>query len=114
MIDMLKRHAIQVLRQAGHTLDEVATFVGVSRKSVQRVVAEPEVTHDDTDRERIRRHVGRPSKAEPYRSRIEEWLSTGAGAAVGRAAAAGQAGVRPTTVRPIMCFEGLPGGVQPA
>jgi transposase len=124
MIDMLKRHAIQVLRQAGHTLDEIATFVGVSRKSVQRVVAEPEVTHDDTDRERIRRQVGRPSKAEPFRSRIEEWLSTEPELLslelLRRAKLTGYTGaktalyelvreVRPTTRRPIMRFEGLPG-----
>ena len=124
MIDMLKRHAIQVLRQAGHTLDETATFVGVSRKSVQRVVAEAAVTHDDTDAERTRRQVGRPSKAEPFRERIHEWLTAEpellAVELLRRAKLAGYAGaksalyelvrqVRPTTIRPMMRFEGLPG-----
>ena len=59
---MLKRHAIQVLRQAGHTLDEIAAFVAVSRSSVQRVLDEPPVSHDNTELERTARHVGRPSK----------------------------------------------------
>lgn len=121
---MLKRHAIQVLRQAGHTFDEIATFVGVSRKSVQRVIAEPPITHDDTDQERARRQVGRPSKAEPFRNRVAEWLSADpellSVEILRRAKLAGYSGaktalyelvreVRPTTIRPIMRFEGLPG-----
>ncbi len=36
MLDMLKRHAIQVLRQAGHSLPEVAKLAGVSVRSVKR------------------------------------------------------------------------------
>ena len=46
---MLKRHAIQVLRQAGHTLDEIAEQVAVGKRSVQRVVGEPMITHHDTE-----------------------------------------------------------------
>ena len=65
MIDMVRRHEIQVLRRAGHSLAETATLVGVSQSSVQRVVTEPVVTSFDTDAERARREVGRPSKAEP-------------------------------------------------
>ena len=42
MIDVLKRHEIQVQRRAGHTLEDVATFSGVSIGSVRRVVAEAE------------------------------------------------------------------------
>lgn len=124
MIDMLKRHAIQVLRQAGHTLDEISTFVGVSRKSVQRVVAEAAVTHDDTEAERVRRQVGRPSKAEPFRDRVRDWLTAEpellAVELLRRAKLAGYAGaksalyelvreVRPTTIQLMMRFEGLPG-----
>ena len=33
MIDMLKRHEIQVLRRAGHTQTEIAKLAGVSRRS---------------------------------------------------------------------------------
>ncbi len=121
---MLKRHAIQVLRQAGHTLDEIATFVAVSRKSVQRVIAEPEVSHDDTDLERARRHVGRPSKAEPFRDQVAEWLKAEpellAVEILRRAKLAGYAGaksalyelvrvVRPVATRLLVRFDGLPG-----
>ena len=40
MIDMLKRHEIQVLRRAGHTLTEVAALSGASIGTVRRVAAE--------------------------------------------------------------------------
>ena len=65
---MVRRHEIQVLRRAGHSLDETAKLVGVSRSSVQRVAAEPLVKNFDTEAERAQRAVGRPSKAEPFRS----------------------------------------------
>ena len=48
MIDQLKRHAIQVLRTAGHTLDEIAALVAVGKRSVQRVAGEPMITHLET------------------------------------------------------------------
>jgi transposase len=124
MIDMLKRHAIQVLRQAGHTLDEIATFVGVGKRSVQRVVVEPAVTHAETERERVRRQVGRPSKAEPFRARIAEWLGAEpellSVEILRRARLAGYSGaksalyelareVRPSASRLLVRFEGLAG-----
>ena len=68
MIDMVRRHEVQVLRRAGHSLAETAQLVGVSQSSVQRVEAEAEVLSFDTDEERRRRGVGRPSKAEPFRA----------------------------------------------
>ena len=64
---MVRRHEIQVLRRAGHSLAETATLVGVSQSSVQRVADESPVTSFDTDEERAKREVGRPSKAEPFR-----------------------------------------------
>jgi transposase len=67
MIDMLKRHEIQVLRRAAHTRDEIATLTGVSVSTAQRVVAEGAVTTVDNAAERARRQVGRPSKAEAHR-----------------------------------------------
>lgn len=51
MIDILKRHAIQVLRQAGHTLEEIARNTAVGKRSVQRVVGEPMITHTQALRE---------------------------------------------------------------
>jgi hypothetical protein len=39
------------------------------------VVVEPLVSHHDTERERARRGLGRPSKAEPYRARVSGWLA---------------------------------------
>jgi hypothetical protein len=67
MIDMLKRHEIQVLRRAGHTLTAVAQLSGVSVRTVQRVVEEDAITTVDNAAERARREVGRPSTAEAYR-----------------------------------------------
>ena len=57
MLDMLKRHAIQVLRQAGHSLPEVAKLAGVSVRSVQRVEGEGAVSSIDNEAERIRRRI---------------------------------------------------------
>ena len=68
MIDMIRRHEIQVLRRAGHTLVGTARLAGVAQRTVQRVEAEPLVTSFETDGERARRQIGRPSKAEPYRA----------------------------------------------
>ena len=64
MIDMVRRHEIQVLRRAGHTLADTARLVGVSQSAVQRVEAETQVTSFDTAAERERRRIGRPSKVE--------------------------------------------------
>ncbi len=65
---MVKRHEIQVLRRAGVEQAEVAKLAGVSVRSVRRVEAEPDVVSFDSDVERRRRRVGRPSKAEPFHS----------------------------------------------
>ena len=58
MIDMLKRHEIQVLRRAGHTWMEVAALSGVSVRTARRVAAEAAVTTVDNAAERARRQVG--------------------------------------------------------
>lgn len=121
---MLKRHAIQVLRQAGHTLEEIGELVDVGQRSVQRVVGEPVITHHDTEQERARRAIGRPSKAEAYRTHVESWLKETpelrSVELLHRAKLAGYDGaksalyelvraVRVVTPRPIVRFEGLPG-----
>ncbi len=72
---MLKRHEIQVLRRAGHSLGEVARLAGVARRSVVRVEAETAVSHVDNEAERELRGIGRPSKAEPFRSFVVEQLT---------------------------------------
>ena len=124
MIDMLKRHEIQVLRRAGHAQTEGAPLAGVSLGSVRRVEREAAVTHVDTTGERDRRAIGRPAKAEPFRSVITEIL-TGEPDLLSveilrRAKLQGYAGgktalyelvaaLRPKTVRQLVRFEGLPG-----
>ena len=124
MIDMVRRHEIQVLRRAGHSLVETAKLVGVSQSSVQRVEAEDAVTSFDSKAEREKRRVGRPSKAEPFRSfLVSELMAQPDVLAVEllrRARSKGYAGgksaiyelvkeLRPERPRPIVRFEGLPG-----
>lgn len=122
---MLKRHEIQVLHRAKHTLEEVANLAGVSARSVRRVVAEPEVTTLDTAAERMRRGVGRPSKAEPFRGLLLAELAAQpkvlAVELLRRVRLAGYAGgksalyelvasIRPREpAQPLVRFEGLPG-----
>jgi transposase len=124
MIDLLKRHEIQVLRRAGHSQIEVATLAGVARRSVQRVDAEAAVTHIDAAREREARGIGRPAKAEPFRAFLVDVLARDPDLLsveiLRRAKLTGYAGgktalydlisaLRPTTVRPLVRFEGLAG-----
>ena len=75
MIDMLTRHAIQVLRLAGHEQADVARLVGVGVRTVRRVEGESDVTQIDDAKERVRRAIGRPAKAEPFRSIVAEILA---------------------------------------
>lgn len=124
MFDMLKRHEIQVLRRAGHSQIEVAMLAGVARRTVQRVDTEAAVTHIDTAGEREARGIGRPAKAEPFRSVIAEILAQEPellsveilrrtklkGYDGGKTALfALISALRPKTVRPLVRFEGLPG-----
>ena len=124
MIELLKRHEIQVLRRAGHSQPEVARLAGVSERSVQRVEAEPAVSHVDTAAERMERKIGRPSKAEPFRSFVVELLAKEPDLLsveiLRRARLEGYDGgktalyelvhsIRPKPVRLMTRFEGLPG-----
>ena len=121
---MLKRHAIQVLRTAKHSLQDISELVGVGQRSVQRIVGEPMVTHFDTDQERTHRSIGRPSKAEGYRTLVTGWLTEQPDLLsvelLRRAKLAGYDGaktalydlvrsVRVVTPRPVMRFDGLAG-----
>jgi transposase len=124
MIDMVKRHEIQVLRKAGHSQREVAELAGVSKRTVRRVDVELPVTSFDTEVERARRGVGRPSIAEPFRPLLVAELSKQqdllAVELLRRARQAGYGGgksalyalvkqLRPSRPRPLVRFEGLPG-----
>jgi transposase len=123
MLAMLKRHHIQVLRDAGHSQQEVAKLATVSVRSVGRVEAEVTVTSTDLPAERERRQIGRPAKAEPFRPVVAELLATEPdllsveilrwaklkGYPGGKSALYDLIQeVRPTTVRPVVRFEGLP------
>ena len=74
MHDMLKRHEVQVLRRAGHSQAEVARLTGLGERSVRRIEAEPEVVSVETGAERKARKIGRPSKAEAFRSFVVDLL----------------------------------------
>ncbi len=121
---MVRRHEIQVLRRAGHEQAEVAKLVGVSKRTVERVDAEKAVDDFDTAAEREKRRIGRPSKAEPFRSfLVSELMAQPDVLAVEllrRARNKGYTGgksalyelvkeLRPERLRPIVRFEGLPG-----
>jgi transposase len=124
VIDMLKRHAIQVLCHAGLAQTAVARLVGVGRRSVQRIETERAVTAVAVATVRVRRAMGRPPKAERFRGFLAELLAQEP-ALLGvellrRAKLKGYSGgktalyelvrtLRPRPVRPLVRFEGLPG-----
>jgi transposase len=124
MHEMLKRHAIQVLLEAGHSQADVGRRLGVSERAVRMIEAEPSVTTVDDAAERKRRGIGRPSKAEPFRAFVAELVTKEpdllslevlrqarlAGYAGGKSALyALVATLRPAPTRPVVRFEGLPG-----
>jgi transposase len=124
MIEMLKRHEIQVLRRAGHTWAQVAELAGVSVGTARRVAAEDRVTTVDNAAERARRHIGRPSTAEAYRdvlvAALTEEPALRSVELLHRARLRGYTGgksalyalaqtLRPRTATPLVRFEGLAG-----
>ena len=121
---MLKRHEVQVLRKAGHSLEDVARLTGVSERAVRRIEREAPVSTADDAAERRRRRVGRPNKAEPFRAFVEEQLAVEPdlltlellrraklrGYTGGKSAFyALVASARPPEQRPMVRFEGVPG-----
>jgi transposase len=124
VIGLLKRHEVQVLVQAGHTQEEVASFSGISVRAVRRIAGEAAVQHMDDAAERSRRRVGRPGKAGGFREVVVKILSEEPGLMsleiLRRARQEGYAGgksamyaliasLRPAQVEVTMRFEGLPG-----
>lgn len=124
MIEMLKRHEIQVLRRAGHTWTQVAALTGVSVGTARRVAAEDAVATVDNVAERARRRIGRPSTADAYRDVLVAALTEDPALRsvelLHRARLQGYSGgksalyalaqtLRTRTVTPLVRFEGLPG-----
>ena len=72
MHDMVTRNRVQILRAAGHSVDDVARRTGVSPRSVKRIAKEAPVTSFDDAAERRRRKVRRPSVVDKWRSAIRE------------------------------------------
>jgi hypothetical protein len=91
MIDMLKRHEIQVRRRAGHTW-AVAVLSGVSIGTVRRVAAEAAVGTVNNAAER--RRIGRPSKVDAYRDGRSSLAAVRSFRASGRARALAQTSPR--------------------
>lgn len=123
MIDMLKRHEVQVLRRAGHTWKEIAALSGVSVRTVRRIAAKTDITTIDNAAERARRQVGRPSKADAFRDVLVQALTEEptlrsvellhrtrqAGYIGGKSAVYALAQtLRVRVVTPLVRFEGLP------
>jgi len=124
MVPLLKRYQVQVLLEAGHSQTEVSKFSALSLRSVRRIATEPHVEHADDQREREKRHIGRPSLAEPFRNFVTELLAKEPDLltveVLRRARLESYVGgksalydlvreLRPRPVRVGMRFEGLPG-----
>jgi len=122
---MLDRVRIRTLRNAGHTLEEVAATVGVGRRSVQRILKEPPISGPESAPTPRSRRVGRPSRVTAFQRDVERILQAepslptvevlsrlrGLGYAGGKSAVYELVkGVRPTkAAAPEVRFEGVPG-----
>lgn len=128
MIDMVKRHEVQVLRNAGHSIKDTARLAAVSPTTVKRIGSEAPVGALDGKLVQERKRIGRPSKVEEHRALVvelcEEKDSEGnpllSKEIVRRLRAKGYRGaksaayaliasVRPEEVRPMVRFEGVAG-----
>jgi transposase len=75
MIGVMKRHAIQVLRAAGHTYEDIAKRLEVSERSARSVAHEPAVEALVEKPDVAKKAIGRPSTAEPFRKHVETILT---------------------------------------
>lgn len=71
---MLDRVRIRTLRDAGHTLEEIAATVGVAKRSVQGILKEPPITSPESAPTPRSRGVGRPNKVDVFRRDVERIL----------------------------------------
>jgi len=122
---MLDRVRIRTLRDAGHTLEEIASTVGVGKRSVRRVLKEPPIVSPEAAPTPRSRKIGRPSTVavfQPDAERIlKEDASLPAVEVLSRLRGLGYSGgksavyelvrsVRPTKAQaPEVRFEGVPG-----
>src|SRR5437870_4630020 len=74
MISVLERHEIQVLYAAKRPVSEIAKKLGVSERSVWRVVKEAPVVASDDASARRERRVGRPSTVMAFRAFVSDIL----------------------------------------
>jgi len=66
MLTMVQRHSVQVLLAVGHPPTQVATFTGVSERSVRRIAHQDAITDLNRTTEPSPRQRGRPSKTEVF------------------------------------------------
>jgi hypothetical protein len=69
-IDDMKRHEVQVLRAAGHSVRRVARLARVPRSSVHRIAKEEPVADAGEMRLRVVRGAGRPSELARFRTHV--------------------------------------------
>jgi len=72
MLDLLKRHAVHVLRAAGHTWEDIARRVELSVRSAKRIGREPPVHADQLAV--VRKHAGRPPVVQRFRDDVVKIL----------------------------------------
>lgn len=75
MFSAMKRHDIQVLKRAGHTHSAIGELLGVSTRTVDRVVHEAAVESLEPPEGTAGKRVGRPSKVEAFRKPLQKWLA---------------------------------------
>ena len=71
---MIDRHAVHALLRSGQATKEIAQQMGVSQRTIQRIAKEPPVDEPDDGEARRQRAVGRPSVADPVRTRMKDLL----------------------------------------
>jgi len=72
--DEMKRHAVRVLRGAGHTQCEVSEQLGVSVRTIRGIETEAAMQPENERRKACGRGVGRPSKVAPFEEYIGQLL----------------------------------------
>jgi len=125
MYDLLKRHEVHILHDAGLSVRSIALQTKVSVGSVSRMLTEPRINELPELRGSVlQSNVGRPSVVSMYESLVHETLKdepdlptveilhrlhqkgyTGSKSPLYELVAR----IRPVGSRPMVCFEGLPG-----